>query len=233
MSKGEGEDGLEVVDLSFVLHPQVFAPPGSRPCPVYQELTLKESSAALAVIAFRNYYTAALRLSYLRANDDTGDDEVADDRWIDMDVVKLMADPHLETDAEAWIILVVAPRSADGEGADDSMSASPLTKVISCRLPDPQPAITRIRLYLIQPSPLWRRFGVNELAVLGRAVYGKAAADKDGVSASDADKDPRVARIEGHLARLRKLRDLLNPRVAILAGYDLALPDNYAAIDPR
>ena len=86
--------------------------------------------------------------------------------------VNLMRDAHLEDDAQEWHVIEAA-------SAFDGDAWAPGTLV------------TNLRLFLYQPSPNWRRFGLNSLTV---HVYSQPPRLRDGPAQAGEGVEPSADR---------------------------------------
>jgi hypothetical protein len=135
--------------------------------------------AALRALAFRNFYTHSLRVeaeipaaaSDGRAASASAASPVPQTRWVTvLERRVLMHHAHFEDDAEDEHIVSL--------------------RRLSRLAPQPPPgAPLRLKLTLLQPSPLWREIGLRELRCLGRKPRPPREAAEDAAASRSESSD--------------------------------------------
>lgn len=104
------------------------------------DITFPNAPVLLSYIAFHNYYTAAITISHTVVR---SDDSTRAPQWqVVVPKFTLMADPHCEDDAERY---------------HELKHGIHLASEFDHR------RVTRLRICCLQPSPLWREYGLRQL----------------------------------------------------------------------
>eukprot|EP00904_Undaria_pinnatifida_P010842 jgi/Undpi1/6889/HiC_scaffold_21.g09365.m1 len=147
----------------------------TKPCPIYFEVSFldkpqTESSRRLDAIVFRNFYCSHITIKRRRprrqpqldtkldGKQDRGATRsggIDDDPWVTILRNRpLMEDPHYEDDAQFWHVVT---REEFEQEENDAESTEPL------------------RIYVYQPSPLWKTFGLQHVKCVGWSASSVAA----------------------------------------------------------